>query len=148
MSYQQIMPYFAIFSYAPFWFDDFFKVVKLMATHMRSYISCLMWCKFFEARVLKWMLKTRIQLNWFYHLVLFWLVSDINFRHNSMSCTVEKRIQKEIGCILRILWRYFPFIATLEYFWTRSFCWQLRVIKYLWQLLHPLCFTILYMLLF
>ena len=58
-----------------------FKVVKLMATHMRSYISCLMWCKFFEARVLKWMLKTRIQLNWFYHLVLFWLVSDIHFRH-------------------------------------------------------------------
>ena len=49
MSYQQIMPYFAIFCYAPFWFDDFFKVVKLMATHMRSYISCLMWCKFFVA---------------------------------------------------------------------------------------------------
>ena len=65
-----------------------FKVVKLMATHMRSYISCLMWCKLFVSRLLKWMLKTRIQSYWFYHLVLFGLVSDINFRNNRIIIIV------------------------------------------------------------
>ena len=137
------MPYFAIFCYAPFWFDDFFKVVKLMATHMRSYISCLMWCKFcsksFEMNV-KDTNTIKLVLSSCSILISEWVIyiSDIQLT----------KLHKRKRLYIKNSMKIFSIYSYVRIFWTRSFCWQLRVIKYLWQLLHPLCFTILYMLLF